>query len=54
MHYPDFPTPLGVFRDVEKPVYEDMMFDQIRTMTEKLGPGTLEKLFSSSDAWVVA
>ena len=53
MHYPDYPTPLGVFRDVEKPVYEEMMFEQIRSMTEKLGRGTLEKLFNSGEVWTV-
>ena len=53
MHYPDLPTPMGIFRDVEKPVYEEMMFDQIRETTERLGPGSLEKLFSSGDTWTV-
>lgn len=53
MHYPDLPTPLGVFRDVERPVYEEMMFDQIKAATERLGPGSLEKLFNTGDTWTV-
>ena len=53
MHYPDLPTPLGILRDVEKPVYEEMMLDQIRETTERLGPGSLEKLFNSGDTWTV-
>ena len=53
MHYPDLPTPLGVFRDVEKPVYEQMMFAQIESATDKLGPGSLEALYNSGDTWTV-
>jgi 2-oxoglutarate ferredoxin oxidoreductase subunit beta len=54
LHYPDYPTPLGVFRDVEGRLYEDSVFNQIRTATEKLGPGTLEKLLNSGDTWTVS
>jgi 2-oxoglutarate ferredoxin oxidoreductase subunit beta len=54
MHYPELPTPLGVFRDVEKPVYEEMMMDQLRQTSEKLGAGTLESLFAAGDTWTVA
>jgi 2-oxoglutarate ferredoxin oxidoreductase subunit beta len=53
MAYPRFPTPLGVFRDIEKPSYEALMFDQIKATTAKLGPGDLNKLFASGDTWVV-
>lgn len=53
MHYPDFPTPMGVFRDIEAPVYEHLMMDQIKSATEKLGEGTLEKLFNAGDKWDV-
>ena len=53
LHFPDFPTPLGVFRDIDAPVYEELMFDQIRETRERLGPGSLEKLFSAGDTWTV-
>jgi 2-oxoglutarate ferredoxin oxidoreductase subunit beta len=53
MHYPEFPTPMGIFRDVERPVYEEMMFNQIREATARLGPGDLQKLFAEGDTWTV-
>ncbi|MFH1747422.1 MAG: 2-oxoacid:ferredoxin oxidoreductase subunit beta [Planctomycetota bacterium] len=53
MHYPDYPTPMGVFRDVDAPVYEEMMLKQIRDTTERLGVGTLEGLYRSGDTWTV-
>lgn len=53
MHFPEFPQPLGIFRDVEAPTYEDLMMGQISSATEKLGPGTLETLFNAGDTWTV-
>ena len=53
MEYPDYPVPIGVFRDVEKPTYEDMMAEQIESAIQKKGPGDLEKLINSGDTWVI-
>jgi 2-oxoglutarate ferredoxin oxidoreductase subunit beta len=53
MVYPDYPVPIGVFRDVTKATYEDMLAGQIRAATEKMGPGNLEKLINSGDTWVI-
>jgi len=53
MHYPEFPEPLGVFRAVEEPTYEDLLMNQIAAATEKLGEGELDKLFSAGDTWTV-
>lgn len=53
MRYPNFPEPMGVFRAVAAPVYEDLLFGQIRAATEKSGPGDLDKLFNAGDTWVV-
>lgn len=53
MHYPEYPVPLGVFRAVEKPTYEEMMMGQIRAAREKSGAGRLDKLFKSGDIWKV-
>src|SRR5262245_57132784 len=53
MEYPDYPVPIGVFRDVTRATYEEMLSDQIRTATEKMGPGNLEKLINSGDTWVI-
>ncbi|MFQ5806629.1 MAG: 2-oxoacid:ferredoxin oxidoreductase subunit beta [Phycisphaerae bacterium] len=53
MHFPDFPEPMGVFRAVEAPTYEDLLLNQIEAATEKLGAGKLEDLFSAGDTWTV-
>jgi len=53
MEQPDFPQPVGVFRAVERPSYDQMMADQIETAISKSGPGTLEKLIYSGDMWTV-
>jgi 2-oxoglutarate ferredoxin oxidoreductase subunit beta len=50
---PTSPTPLGVFRDVERPAYGDAMEHQLRAASDKQGPGDLEKLLSSGDTWEV-
>ncbi|MEW6210432.1 MAG: thiamine pyrophosphate-dependent enzyme, partial [Acidobacteriota bacterium] len=53
MEYPDYPVPVGVFRDVERPTYEAMMDEQIKAAVARLGPGDLEKLINSGDTWIV-
>ncbi len=53
MRYPEFPEAIGVFRAVERPVYDERMDNQIAEATEKRGKGDLEKLFSSGETWEV-
>jgi 2-oxoglutarate/2-oxoacid ferredoxin oxidoreductase subunit beta len=53
MEQPDFPQPVGVFRAVERPSYNQLMADQIDTAIAKSGPGSLEKLIYSGDMWTV-
>ena len=53
-HGPKTPTCIGVFRDVERPVYGEMMDLQVQAATEKLGVGDLTKLLHSGDTWDVA
>lgn len=50
---PTMPTPLGVFREVEKPVYGDGIERQLRMAAEQQGPGDLSKLLNSGDTWTV-
>ncbi len=50
---PTQPTPIGVFREVERPVYGEAMDAQIRAATERLGRGDLGKLLRSGDVWEV-
>jgi len=53
MHYPEFPEPMGVFRSVERPVFEDMVLDQVRSATESMGKGDLAALLASGETWEV-
>jgi 2-oxoglutarate ferredoxin oxidoreductase subunit beta len=50
---PTGPTPLGVFRDVQRPVYGDGMEMQLRRASESQGPGDLTRLLGSGDTWTV-
>jgi len=50
-HGPHGPTPLGIFRDVERPVYEDLMVGQIEEAQERKGPGNLADLLRSTGTW---
>jgi len=53
MEQPEFPQPVGIFRAIDRPTYEDMMVDQIEASVAKTGPGSLEKLINSGDTWIV-
>ncbi len=50
---PDFPTPIGVFRQIIKPTYDQGVETQIRNVTAKKGEGSLEKLLFSGNTWEV-
>jgi 2-oxoglutarate/2-oxoacid ferredoxin oxidoreductase subunit beta len=53
MSPPNFPTPLGVFRAVERPTYEDGLAEQIRNARERQGEGDLDELLNRGDTWTV-
>ena len=50
---PTTPTPFGIFRDVQRPVYGEVMENQLRSASEKQGPGDLERLLFTEDTWTV-
>jgi 2-oxoglutarate/2-oxoacid ferredoxin oxidoreductase subunit beta len=47
-------TPVGVFRSVQRPVYDELMAEQIATATEQRGPGDLAALLQSGETWTIA
>jgi 2-oxoglutarate/2-oxoacid ferredoxin oxidoreductase subunit beta len=53
-HTPTGPTPLGVFRSVERPVYEDLVSQQIDRARERSGPADLQTLLHSGETWSVS
>jgi 2-oxoglutarate ferredoxin oxidoreductase subunit beta len=46
-------TPVGVFRNVQRSVYDDLMADQIDTAVEKRGAGELAALLHSGETWTI-
>jgi 2-oxoglutarate ferredoxin oxidoreductase subunit beta len=54
MSHPEFPEPIGVFRSVDKPVYDEQLNLQVAQAIEKRGKGDLDKLFNSGETWSVA
>ncbi|MFJ8490932.1 2-oxoacid:ferredoxin oxidoreductase subunit beta [Streptomyces sp. NPDC094038] len=46
-------TPLGVFRSVERPVYDVQMSEQLDTAAEQRGKGDLAALLAGGDTWTV-
>ena len=53
-HTPTGPRPIGVFRDVERPVYDELMAGQLERAVEERGAGDLEALLHAGDTWVVS
>ena len=46
-------TPVGVFRDVERPVYDELMADQLRVASEQR-EGDLASLLAAGDTWTIS
>jgi 2-oxoglutarate ferredoxin oxidoreductase subunit beta len=51
--HPDYPEPMGVFREVQRPTYDEMLKQQHDNAVKAKGPGRLDALFASDDTWVV-
>jgi len=47
-------TPVGVFRNVVRPVYDELMAEQLVTATEKRGTGDLAALLHSGETWTIS
>jgi 2-oxoglutarate ferredoxin oxidoreductase subunit beta len=45
-------TPIGIFRDVERPVYDDLMAEQLETARAKQ-EGDLAGLLQAGDTWTI-
>ena len=50
---PEFPEPVGVFRSVRRPTYEELLDGQIADAVAKKGAGTVADLFKAEDTWTV-
>ena len=46
-------TDVGVFRSVERPVYDDLMSEQLERARAEQGEGDLTALLRSGDTWTI-
>ena len=46
-------VPLGVFRSVVRPVYEDLVHEQVQASVEQRGEGDLAALLHGADTWTI-
>jgi 2-oxoglutarate ferredoxin oxidoreductase subunit beta len=53
MRYPKMPEPMGVFRCVERPTFDEGVNRQVENVITKSGPGDLTALINSGDTWEV-
>lgn len=53
LEVPEFPEPLGIFRRIERPTYNDLMVEQIAIAKEKRGPCDMNELLQGSDWWEI-
>jgi 2-oxoglutarate ferredoxin oxidoreductase subunit beta len=47
-------TPLGVFRNIEGPVYDELMAEQLEQSKAKKGEGDLAALLRAGDTWTIS
>ena len=46
MWWPDFPVPVGVLRDIERPTHDQLVVGQIEDAITRQGAGDLDKLLA--------
>jgi len=50
---PGFPTPIGIFRQVQEPSYETSLREQVDGIIARKGRGDLDALLDTGDTWIV-
>ena len=50
---PVFPTPVGIFREVERASYDELLSRQVEDAVASRGAGDLKTLLESGDTWTV-
>lgn len=53
LEYPQFPYPLGIFRQVDAPVYEEEVAAQEQEVAMRMGESDIYKLLHSGETWTV-
>ena len=53
MHYPEFPDPIGIFRDIKKPSYDYLINQQIAEAKKSSKIGSVQDLLEMGETWTV-
>jgi 2-oxoglutarate ferredoxin oxidoreductase subunit beta len=53
MRHPEFPEPIGIFRAVERPRYDEELNRQIEQAKKAKGEGDLAALFNAGETWTI-
>ena len=53
LRYPEYPEPIGVFRDIEAPTFDSMINEQIAQVKKKNGKAELQSILTGADTWKV-
>jgi len=53
LDFPDFPVPVGVFVDIQRPTYDELLSQQVKDARAK-GVPDLQGLLTGSNTWTVA
>ena len=53
LEHPNYPVPVGVFRKVNRPVYEEALHTQVTEARASKGEGDLRALYETGDTWDV-
>ena len=51
MEYPAFPVPVGVFLDIQRETYEELLVGQVKRAQGKPGAGDLQQLLRGGQTW---
>jgi 2-oxoglutarate ferredoxin oxidoreductase subunit beta len=51
MEYPAFPVPVGVFLDIQRETYEELLLGQVKRAQSKTGADDLQKLLRGGQTW---
>ena len=54
MRNPEFPEPIGVYRCIDQPIYDEQLNEQVEAARQKQGPGDLNEVFNAGDTWSVS
>ena len=53
MHYPEFPDPVGIFRDIQKPSYDFMLNQQVSEAKSHKSFNSIQDLLEEGETWTV-